>query len=56
MKVQRGWDRYGRPKIQLPENFDKVVGRWKAGEITTVKAMKLTKLKKTTFYNIVKNR
>lgn len=56
MKVLGGWDRYGRPKIQLPENFDKVVGRWKAGEITTVKAMKLTKLKKTTFYNIVKNR
>ncbi len=54
MKVQGGWDRYGRPKIQLPENFDKVVGRWKAGEITAVKAMELTGLKKTTFYNLIK--
>ena len=56
MKARGGWDRYGRPKIQLPENFYKVVGRWKAGEITAVNAMELTKLKKTTFYGIVKNR
>ena len=31
MKARGEWDRYGRPRIQLPENFDEVVGRWKAG-------------------------
>ena len=43
-------------RIQLPENFDEVVGRWKAGEITAVKAMELTGLKKTTFYKVIKEK
>ena len=47
---------YGRPEIQLPENFDEVITRWKTGEITAVKAMELTGLKKTTFYKIIKER
>ena len=54
MKARGEWDRYGRPRIQLPENFNEVVARWKAGEITAVKAMELTGLKKTTFYNVIK--
>ena len=56
MKARGEWDRYGRPRIKLPENFDEVVGRWKAGEITAVKAMELTGLKKTTFYKVVKRK
>ena len=55
MKARGEWDRYGRPRVKLPENFDEVVARWKAGEITAVKAMELTGLKKTTFYKVVKN-
>ena len=54
MKARGEWDRYGRPRIQLPENFDEVVERWKAGEITAVKAMEITGLKKTTFYKRIK--
>ena len=54
MKAQGGWDRFGRYKIKISENFDEVVKRWKTGEITAVKAMELTGLKKTTFYNMIK--
>ena len=39
MKAQGGWDRFGRYKIEIPENFDEVVEGWKSDEITSVKAM-----------------
>lgn len=55
MKERGEWYKYGRPNIQLPENFNEVVSRWKSGEITAVKAMKLTGLKKTSFYKYIKN-
>ena len=44
----------GRPRIQKPDNWDEVITSWKAGEITAVKAMELTGLKKGTFYNLAK--
>lgn len=44
---------FGRPKI-IPKNFQEVYYRWVNGEITAVKAMELTGLKKNTFYNRVK--
>ena len=46
--------RFGRPKTQKPENWDEVYTLWKAGDITAVKAMELTGLKKGTFYHLLK--
>ena len=55
-KKRRGeWDDYGRPKIPKPKNWDEVYSKWKNGEITAVVAMKLTGLKRSTFYRIVKD-
>lgn len=39
----------GRKPIQ-PENFDRVVYRWKSGELTTIKARELLGMSKSTFY------
>lgn len=43
----------GRPKKVIPDNFDEVYSRWKAGEITAVKAMKILNLPSSTFYRLV---
>lgn len=54
-KKRRGeWDDYGRPMTQKPSNWDQVISKWKAGDITAVQAMKLLGLKKSTFYKLVK--
>jgi DNA invertase Pin-like site-specific DNA recombinase len=45
---------FGRPKVQPTEAFKEVYNRWKAGEITAVKAMRELEIKKTTFYKLVK--
>ena len=45
---------FGRPKVQVTEEFKEVYDRWKAGEITAVKAMGELGVKKTTFYKLVK--
>lgn len=44
----------GRPKAQYPDDWAKVYGIWKAGNITAVQAMQELNLKKATFYNLVK--
>lgn len=46
---------YGRPKIEIDDTFKSVYKRWKAKEITAVKAMELARLKKNTFYARVKD-
>ena len=46
----------GRPKHPTPENWDEVYTSWKAKEITAKEAMKLTGLKRTTFYEMVKQK
>jgi len=46
--------KFGRPSLQIDDNFIKTYQRWKNGEITEVKAMELTGFKKTSFYNKVK--
>jgi DNA invertase Pin-like site-specific DNA recombinase len=46
----------GRPKVQVPENFDELYDSWKRGEITATKAMELLNLKRTTFYKLVKSK
>lgn len=44
----------GRPVVQTPDNWTEAMQRWKNGEITAVKAMELTGLKRSTFYKLVK--
>lgn len=46
--------KFGRPKVEIPAEFIEVYNRWKAGEITAVKAMQETGVKKTSFYKLVK--
>ncbi len=45
----------GRPKVQVDKKqFESVVRRWKAGEITAVQAMKELRISKSTFYRLVR--
>lgn len=46
--------KFGRPRAEKPENWDDVIEKWKAKEITAVKAMEELKLTKATFYKLVK--
>lgn len=45
--------KFGRPKIEMPENFNQVYEQWKAGEITAKIAMEELNLKRNTFYKFV---
>lgn len=54
MKARGEWDNYGRPRVQKPKNWDEVIKRWQAGEITAVEAMRLTGMKKSSFYKMAK--
>ena len=47
--------KFGRPRIEKPQNFDDVVLKWKNKEIKTKEAMKLLGLKSYTFYQMVKS-
>ncbi|MDU1584844.1 MAG: recombinase family protein [Clostridium sp.] len=44
----------GRKAIEYPDNWEEVYNKWKVREITAIKAMELTGLKKNTFYKLVK--
>lgn len=44
----------GRPQAEYPQNWSEVYASWKAGEITAVKAMEMTGLRKNSFYNLVR--
>lgn len=46
--------KFGRPSVQLPDNWDSVIADWKAGNITAVEAMKRTGIKRSSFYKSVK--
>ena len=46
----------GRPKVCAPDNWDEIVRQWKRGEITAKKAMRLTGLKRSSFYNLIKEK
>ena len=46
------WRDYGRPQVQLPDNYGEVMQRWTRGEITAAAAMGLTGLSRTTFYRL----
>ena len=44
----------GRPRAVYPENWQEIYSQWKSGKITAVRAMELLKLKKNTYYKLVK--
>ena len=44
----------GRPKVQVPDNFVEVIADWHEGKVTAREAMRLTGLKRSSFYNLVK--
>lgn len=46
--------RFGRPKVEIDNEFVSVYNRWKNEEITAVEAMKLCDMKRDTFYRRVK--
>ena len=46
--------RFGRPSIQVPQNFNRTIKEWRDGEITATEAMRKTGLKPNTFYRAVK--
>ena len=45
---------FGRPKIEIPKEFGKIYRQWKTGNLKAVQAFKSLKIKKTTFYKMVK--
>lgn len=45
---------FGRPVVEKPDNWNEVYQRWQAKEITATEAMRLTGVKRTTFYKLVK--
>lgn len=42
----------GRPKAIKPDNWNEVIFQWKSGAITAKKAMELTGVKRSTFYQL----
>jgi DNA invertase Pin-like site-specific DNA recombinase len=44
----------GRKKIDYPSNWEEVYPKWKNRELTGANAMELLKLKRNTFYNLIK--
>lgn len=45
---------FGRPKHHLPENYSKVVSMFLDKDITINQALKMTKMKRSTFYKYIK--
>ncbi len=46
--------KFGRPKIEIPSNFEAIFRQWKNGEITATKGIELTGLKRNKFYDFAK--
>ena len=46
--------RLGRPPMKKPENWERVYGSWKRGEITARKAIEMLGMKTATFYKLVR--
>ena len=44
--------KFGRPKTQIPENYDEIIAEWESGKITAKQAMQRTGLKRSTFYRL----
>lgn len=50
----RNGTQFGRPKAEATEEFHQAYSKWKAGEITATKAIEEAKVKRTTFYKLIK--
>ena len=48
--------KFGRPSVVVPKNCEEVIEKWKSGEISAKEAMRMTGLKRTTFYKLIKER
>ena len=46
--------KFGRPKVDMPANFEDEVRKWRAGEQTATETMAKLNIKRTTFYKLVK--
>lgn len=46
--------KFGRPRVEKPDNWDEVIGRWKKGAITAKLAMDILGIKRSTFYSLLK--
>lgn len=46
----------GRPKLKVPENFEEVYTRWKAGAITARAAQRETGLSSASFYRLARGK
>ena len=46
--------KFGRPQVQVPEDWERVIAMVENKEITSVEAMSLLNLKKTTYYKLRK--
>lgn len=53
MALEKGV-KFGRPQVQLPEDWERVIALVENKEITSVEAMSLLNLKKTTYYKLRK--
>lgn len=51
--AQKKGKRFGRPVVQMPDDFESVYGQWKRKEITAVEAMEKLHLSSSTFYRMV---
>lgn len=47
--------KFGRPSVKKPANWDSVMNSLEKGDITAVEAMKRLRLKKTTFYKLLRD-
>lgn len=41
---------FGRPKLDMPEEYDEVVERWRSGEITSAEAARAMHISRSTFW------
>lgn len=46
--------KFGRPPIEMTDEFIQAYRKWQSGEITAVKAMEEVEMKKTSFYKMVR--
>ena len=44
----------GRPTVCVPDDWDDIAGQWKRGEMTAKEAMRVTGLKRSSFYKMIK--
>lgn len=51
--AQKKGVKFGRPPLELPQNWQSLYVRWKSGEIKAVEFMKQVDMKKATFYKKV---